>query len=589
MGENQCGLCLSCAAPFAFHSQDVSFYDRPGNLSILYLNEKCRHHPALMERFIDPKFVDVKEKSHIFHESHHGAAIHYMTHHHTGDAAPAAGVGVGKQRLVAQNGPMPYFTTARTHSGPKVATWIRPAEGQRVDLAPLLKFLVEHRGGRRRLMVQNLDQTFFICKACNSLMTNEAMVEFLVGSGRSGRKNAQVPLIHVGDTPIFVRNADPMNVLNLTKAFGSWFYTPNEDPTLLPVLTGEDPIAPCVGYYLHCCLPFMAAGAASPFAPGGSQDVAKAVRLQYVELSWLILMITCTLTLIEQGKPYGDRPTPGMQQHYGVLDVYVSYFVWRLMKYEFGDSNSRSPDFVQWHQKYFWDAMRMPVFNGRRSQSGLGAEILPNSQVAAQELFALVCTELMELYEVKLRPLVMFVAKQAFPAARTPDEDFTLRYFVPPNALTALIRMRNTVRSCVCIGFITAHLTRRTVAGQAQRLRRGPGQLRDQRAPLPDDPAQLRRDAALAQGLPALVAVPGDRPHPRQDPRAHHALRPHPLHAVQPAGPPRRAPAREGRRGTGPGGARVLPVDGRDRPAVPRRVPGHQVASRRQPLGARGG
>jgi hypothetical protein len=143
-----------------------------------------------------------------------------------------------------------------------------------------------------------------------------------------------------------------MNVLDLTKAFGIWFYTPNDNPTLLPDLTGEDPIAPCVGYYLHCCLPFMVPAAASPFAPGGTQDVAKAVRLQYVELSWLILMITSTLTLIEQGKPYGDRPTGGMQQHYGVLDVYVSYFVWRLMKFEFGASNSKTPDFIQWHQKY---------------------------------------------------------------------------------------------------------------------------------------------------------------------------------------------------------------------------------------------
>jgi hypothetical protein len=582
MGENQCGLCLSCAAPFAFHSQDVSFYDRPGNLSILYLNEKCRHHPALMERFIDPKFVDVKEKSHIFHESHHGAAIHYMTHHHSGDGPPNVSGGAGgKQRIATQNGPMPYFTGARASTGPKVATWIRPAEGQRVDLTPLLKFLVEHRDDHRRLMVQNLDLTFFICKGCNALMTNAAMVGFLVGLGVNAKKNAQVPLIHVGDTPIAVRTADPDNVIDLTKAFNRWFYTPSDIPTLLPDQTSDDPIAPGVGYYLHCCLPFMAPGVVgSPFAPGGSLDVVKAVRLQYVELSWLILMITCTLTLIEQGKPYGDRPTGGMQQHYGVLDVYVSYFVWRLMKYEFGDSNSRSPDFVQWHQKYFWDAMRMPVFNGRRSQSGLGAEILPNSQVAAQELFALVCTELMDLYEVKLRPLVMFVAKQAFPAARSPDQDFTLRYFVPPNALRALIRMRNTVRSCVCIGFIPARLTRRAVAGQARRLRRGPVQLRDQRAPLPDDPAQLRRDAAAAQGLPALVAVPGDRPHPRQDPRAHHALRPHPLHAVQPAGPARRASAREGRRGRGPGGTRVLPVDGRDRPAVPRRVPGHQVAAR---------
>jgi hypothetical protein len=132
-----------------------------------------------------------------------------------------------------------------------------------------------------------------------------------------------------------------------------------------------------------------------------------------------------------------------------VLDVYVSYFIWRLMKYEFGASNARSPDFVQWHQKYFWDAMRMPVFDGRRSQAGLGVEMLPTSQVAAQELFGLVCTELMELYEVKLRPLVRFVSRQVFGVPMTLDEDFTSNYFVPPGALRALIRMRNAVRLCL--------------------------------------------------------------------------------------------------------------------------------------------
>lgn len=450
MGENQCGLCLSCAAPFAFHSQDVSFYDRPGNLSILYLNEKCRHNPVLMERFIDPKLVDVNEKSHVFHESHHGAAIHYMTHHHMGDGAPSLGlVGVGRTKLPTPNGPMPFFTGARASTGPSVAVWTRPDEAQRVDLAPLLSFLVDNRALRPRVMRQNLDLTFQICKGCNSLMTNLAMVGFLVGLGVNARKNAQSPLIHVGDTPIKVRTADAKNVIDLKKAFGVWTYASTSPGEPLPDLTKEDPVAPSVGYYLHCCLPFMAAGAASPFAPGGSPELIQAVRLQYVELSWVLLMITCTLTLIEQGKPYDDKPTGGMQQHYGVLDVYVSYFIWRLMKYEFGASNARSPDFVQWHQKYFWDAMRMPVFDGRRSQAGLGVEMLPTSQVAAQELFGLVCTALMELYEVKLRPLVRFVSRQVFGVPMTPDEDFTSNYFVPPGALRALIRMRNAVRLCL--------------------------------------------------------------------------------------------------------------------------------------------
>lgn len=478
MGDKQCGLCLSCGAPFAFKSQEVSFYDRPGNLSVLYINEKCRENSALRGRLHgDPKFMDEMDKSHVFHESHHQGAIDYMTKHHVGDGAPLPQMaGVAAQKTTNLGGPMPFFTGARKATGAKVATWTRPADEDRIDLAPLRQFIIDRKGGRRRVASQNLNMVLEICKACNALMTNEAMVGFLVGLGVSSKKNEQGPLIGPGRTPINIRDADSKNTNDLEKSYGVWTYVPTDAPALLPQQTGDDPIAPFVAYYLHCCMPFMADPTQSPFGPQGQAAVVRVLRGEYLEMAWILLMVTCTLTLIEQGKPYGDKPSAGMQQHYGVLDVYVSYFVWRLMKYEFGASNASSPDFVQWHQKYFWDAMRLPVFNGRSSQRGLGLEILPSSGMAAQDLFGLVCAELMDLYEVKLRDLVRFVTRQDVQRPMTRDAYFAVHYFVPPRALTALGRMWNSVGVLFVWGFITvrsAHVSGRR-AGTTTSTTRSP-------------------------------------------------------------------------------------------------------------------
>ncbi len=75
----------------------------------------------------------------------------------------------------------------------------------------------------------------------------------------------------------------------------------------------------------------------------------------------------------EEGKvtaPGTPKLSNGIHQYYGALDFYVSFFLWRLLEFQFGTSISRSGlDFaaelpvspvaplVPLTRKYYWDAM----------------------------------------------------------------------------------------------------------------------------------------------------------------------------------------------------------------------------------------
>lgn len=260
MSQLQCGLCLSCGAPFAFKSQEMSFFTRVGNLSVLYLNEECRRNPALNSKYENPKFASDMHESHIIHKAHHQAAVRYMTRHHSGDDAPRWPAGT--TTIPDQNGPMPYYKNESGKGGAEVAVWVRPTDAQRVRLPRLVQFVGALAGVRRRDTWQNLDETFKICEACNSLMTNLSMSRYLLGCNTVSTNNTS-PIIEQGSRPVGSRAANRKGV-DPENAFGVWEY--GGAITRSPTQTNADPLSPYVAYYLHACLPFQAVAANDAFA-----------------------------------------------------------------------------------------------------------------------------------------------------------------------------------------------------------------------------------------------------------------------------------------------------------------------------------
>ena len=437
MWATQCGLCLSCGAPFEPVSGEVSFFNRRANLSILYLNEEFKYNRILQGSFEGSKFCSAREGCHIIHKSHHGAAVRYMSLYHESDSAPKfpANAANGRAVLVAaaKNGPMPYFMSETGKGGPHVAVWDKPPEDERVGLENLVAFAVDHADEQTANSGQNLDLTFAICKACNSLMTGLSYARFLVGFGSVSDKNENATIIHAGDTPIKQRVADPKNT-DVQHAMGKWDFSKNSGSDVaLPNHNASDPTAPFVAYYLHACLPY--AVRVGEFPPELNR---LPVRCFYVEMSWILLEIAAISCLIQQGKQNrGEKLSHGIQQHYGVLDIYVSYFLWRMIRYEMAKTCRLS--FVQWHQKYFWDAVNIPGVRVSGIKT-IGLMVCRDTRVGTAELVGGICDALCGIYSTSLNELVSFVSRNPIVAANSDDARFISQYFVSPKRLVALER-----------------------------------------------------------------------------------------------------------------------------------------------------
>jgi hypothetical protein len=425
----QFGLCLSCGAPFLPETKDLSFFNLRGNLSVLYLNEEFMQNPALQRRYQKPVFCNKEQACHIFHDAKHQTAIIHMSQHHTGDSALAWMH--ADDALPTLNGPVPFYNNETGNTDPQLAAWPRPLQEWRVDFKPMLDFFVENGVGRTHH--QNLGITFPMCQSCNALMTGLSYVRFLLGIDSVGKKNTQGPLIPIDQQPILFKSADKhTKTRDNLKAYEKWSAKTGAGAksSKHPAMNNTDIITPHVAYYLHLCLPY---ANVDPFP-------SPAARTCYIEMSWIILMIACIYNLIAQGKQYNDDQSHGQHQHYGVLDSYVSYFLWRLMIFEF---KSDVKNFPMWHQKYFWDAIHMPSFNGR-GEPTVGISICPSTDMSTPDFFRELCAGLMGLYNTKIRALILFMGKVR--ASRVPDElrdeyNFVKRYFPSHAAARALGHM----------------------------------------------------------------------------------------------------------------------------------------------------
>lgn len=399
----QCGLCLSCGAPFLPDGEELESFVQRGNQSILYLNARFKGDLGMRGLFTSPKYTNKMDLSHVFHGGHRRALLH-MWDHHTGTAPVAT---AGGAVVPAMNGAMPFHPNSSDRGDPSVATWNTPILTRRLAFDALKQGLAGLDGGRRpidRTFGFDAEQTYAICKDCNVIMTQEAKFNQILGIravDRAGLVPRGCIQVHKAIT----------NGAGIENAYGAWVV--GAPGRAVPKPDQHDPMAPCVAYYLHLCLPAPSEGAA--------------MRRLYLELCWLALQIACvTLTLSD-----GKRLSHGWAHHKGVLDFYTSYFCYRLLCFQY--HGRRLPPFVQWHQKYFGDAIHCrALFPDGKTL--LGARAGEGATGHGAELLERVAANVMGLYTGPLVPLARFlVGEDGVPTGVD-------NFFVRPARLAQLIR-----------------------------------------------------------------------------------------------------------------------------------------------------
>ena len=439
MGDNQCGLCLSCGAPFMPDLSQTEWFNRDANLSILFLNTQFARNPDIMRSFEVPKLCSERQASHMIHRSYHHTALDYMCNRLRGDrnvGTPAAML-AGYRIQDTPNNAFLYYHTATGNAGPRAACWPRPPQDQRLNMRPLLRAIQRASMQPEALPIpQSLAQTYDMCAGCNALMTQKSHMRFLLGVRGAGLKNQRGRILQ---QPGVIQQFDMTagrNGQTLDRAYGRWRVHQHPHPITSPNLVKADSDAPAIAYYLHLCLPFRDVAGADGFQ-GIRANMRGTARAHYLQQCWLILEIACLATLLEENtvtKPH-SRKSHGMHQHLGALDVYVSYFFWRMIQFRYAVIvNRRGMSFIEWHQKFYCDARncRYDLLSEHDRRTTTGQLVYAQTDVPARTLVQTIGRRLVNYYRNDLTMLFRHIIGDQHVSRHVKD------YFVPVAALRAL-------------------------------------------------------------------------------------------------------------------------------------------------------
>lgn len=449
MADAQCGLCLSCGVPFFPDLTEVQSFNRAGIQSLVFLNMEYKDNRSIRALYSTPRFSSGRHAAHIFHQSHHATALQYMCDRHTGDAD--VGVGVPAPNAVirdANNVPFLYYhaPTSRGDKGAEAAVWARPPAALRLHTRPLLRYLIEAAADPHAVPIaQNLGETISTCDGCNYLMTQSADIRYILGHHAVAGLNTHGPVI---STQPITQYPVAQHQQDLATAYGTWTFRNNvAGAPPRPARNQQDSDAPHVAYYLHMCLPAMPPGAANDaFTQGiANPQLRASARVLFLEQCWLLLEIAAMATLVEEGKvtAVNGQLSHGMQQHYGVLDLYVSFFLFRLVQFRYGSLlRGTGVDFVQWHQKYYWDILRCKEMFPRGVRTVVWGQLAYGTTAQpSRALIEQICKRLVAAVRGSLRGLIAHVTGQAQLVPHGISG-----YFVPVQALRMLRAWSTQVR-----------------------------------------------------------------------------------------------------------------------------------------------
>jgi hypothetical protein len=337
--SGQCGLCLSCGAPFLPTGEDIVEYDRLGNISVAYFQKLIRNNELLQKTIEKPTFCSKMQQSHITHETYHRHAVEFVT-------------------IQAEDGnAVGAFPFMRAPKGKKpkalFAEWEPPTAATVLDFKPLADFIsgLPTRGE----LAPDLENKPSCCHDCNMVMTMRFWFDFHLTGGSAGNESKIVP-----EDSLTVYKADTRGAAN-NNIEGYRHWRKGDRLETYPkrrTSKEEQVIGAALGYYLdHSCRPLNTPGLSDVASPG----YAKIEHYKlYLHMCWVVLEVTCLLCEYWRGsgdaeeKSQSKKHRQCLKSPLGAAELYFSYFCWRIVCFRY--ETVRGLSFPTWHQMYMWYA-----------------------------------------------------------------------------------------------------------------------------------------------------------------------------------------------------------------------------------------
>ena len=426
--SGQCGLCLSCGAPFIPIADDMVEYDKLGNISVLYLQKLVRQNGAMQANIKTPSFCAKPDSSHILHKTHHKYAVKIMTEILV-DLAPAV---LDFPFIRAPTGKRPVRLLAQ---------WHPPGDEIRLDLSPLADLIagLEGDGGQ----TDDYTHEVLCCSNCNHTMTMNFWFRYHLYAGSDSNEDCLIP-----DDTINVFKAFTHGHPDLDEALDYWTVGAAEDsyPTHR-YKASKDIMSAAVGYYLHMCVPVDDHDLNTP-------EHAENKKL-YLHMCWVVLEVTCLLCEYWRGSLDMENHDARRQKRYqchksplGAVELYFSYFCWRLLG--FSHASVAIMSFENFHQLYMWSAADceelFPRDESDASGHLLADMIRPNGMDApSRPLIQAVAAKMAGVFERGIARLGRHLAGPA-------DPELT-RYFLPRKYIPRLTLLARGCGPPCCLFF----------------------------------------------------------------------------------------------------------------------------------------
>ena len=412
--QPQCGLCLSCGAPFMPTAVLGTAF---GDSCMIYLHQDYALDPHVRDSVteqISIKLLGKKHNAHLVHQAAHSVAVGFACYKlrpyedvvAPGDGQPAddthAPLHALGGRPIQLRGPgndRPFGARDKVMSA-----WSRPPPQSdrvlelynRVRESPLRPG-EEEEGGPLTFLPIREDGTsdpahnyVALCDACNLGATSQAEFQStlheLVPQNLYQLYPAQGPTYPV-----------------LMEAFGHWTQE-GADPRNCRNLTTE------LAVFLHSCVE-------QNWVRDDdiSDEVYDRRHHLLVHLYWIALQVLC---LAE--KAYAPLRAVKKSKHrriyVGLADLYISLFLWLYARWESGAAFGEV-SFVQWHQKYMWVCVECrPLFAGvGRNLRSLLEYVLPPLDGASVHAKLETCVTGLLALHGRLGPLFDMLSEDFFP------------------------------------------------------------------------------------------------------------------------------------------------------------------------------
>ena len=337
----QCGLCLSCGAPFLPMGEDVVEYDKLGNISVFYFQKLVRTSEVLRKTVGKPTFCSKPQEAHLLHETHHQHAVMY-----TVDKA-ADGHHVHEEEFPFMRNPTGSSAEAL------FARWQNPGAADVLDMKPLADFIsgLSTQGE----LVPDYDNKPRCCHDCNSTMTMRFWFDYHLTGAADGNASKIIP-----NNSFTVFQADTRgNGNNKIEKYPEWTRGAPEGTYPKPSTSREKQIiGAALGFYLdYSCRPLNTPGLADLGAAGYDKGQHYAL---YLHMCWVVLEVTCLLSEYWRGSGDAEQSSRTIKHNQclktplGAAELYFSYFCWRIVCFRY--ETVRGLSFQSWHQIYMWYA-----------------------------------------------------------------------------------------------------------------------------------------------------------------------------------------------------------------------------------------